>query len=325
MKLQHYNPSADGGQFGVIVGEPNDVYHANDAISNSDLSLFIKNPKRFEALRNGDIEKESKACYTLGSLFHLVSLEGIEAYNERYVLNIHEPKKPTPQQLRAHGNFGNIDKPTKAQLEAFQRQSQLIEAYENFWKVHEGKESVRLEDDQTARAMRDSMLDDEDALEILYGFEEMHKELTVRTEKLKHGFSVQAKLDIYDEQTNRIIDLKSVHKLDQFRKEVWDFGYYRQAAFYSLVAELVFGKPIQEFLFIAVEASAPHEVGVFKCDEDFIAQGIAEIKAGLTHLGKCLKENSFPKRFCGVTTLFLESWEKKKSDDRMSRLERSVA
>jgi exodeoxyribonuclease VIII len=307
------------GQTGIILNEPNDVYHADPAISNSDLSLFLSDPKRFEAIRKGEIEREHKACYDLGDLFHTVTLEGVDVYQSKYVHESLVPAKPTPQQLRAYEKFPGLDKPTKAQREAFEKQERIVKTHEAFWKHHEGKRPIKADDDAKARAMRDSLWADDDAVNLLTGWQSAYREITLRTEETRFGFPVQVKLDYFEPDTGRIVDLKSVRNLDVFRRNFADFGYYRQAAFYSLVCELVTGV-VPEFYFAAVEAEAPHEVAIFQAHPEAIETGIAEITAGLTALGQCLRADAYPKRFRGVQALFLKPWEVERAQGRVDRV-----
>lgn len=311
-------PYTQPGQTGVIQGEPNDVYHDCEAISNSQLSMFLTDPKRFEGLRNGSLEREEKPCWDLGSLFHVLSLEGIDEYQAQYVHESLVPQKPTSAQVKAYEKYQYIDKPTKAQVEAHAKQSALIETHAQFWRHHAGKTVAKADDDAKARAMRNALFADTDAADLLYGWETSRRELTMRTGTTKFGFAVQVKFD-YFEDTGFAVDLKSVRNLDAFKRDFFKFGYYRQAAFYSLVCELVTGV-MPQFYFIAVESEAPYEVAVFWPEPAAIEAGIDEIEVGLAALGKCLASGEFPKRFPGVKTLGLSPFEAERSGQRVNRL-----
>lgn len=311
-------PYTQPGQTGVIRGEPNDVYHACDAISNSQLSMFLTDPKRFEALRNGDIKREEKPCWDLGSLFHVLSLEGVDEYQAQYVHESLVPPKPTSAQRKSYEKFQYLGKPTKAQIEAHTKQSALIETHAQFWRHHAGKTVAKADDDAKARAMRDALFADADAAKLFPGWDKSHRELTMRTGKTKFGFGVQVKFDYY-EMPGLAVDLKSVRNLDVFKRDFYKFGYYRQAAFYSLVCELVTGV-LPDFYFIAVESEAPHEVAVFRPAPEAIEAGIDEIEVGLAALGKCLASGEFPKRFPGIKYLGLSPFEAERSALRVARL-----
>ena len=338
MKIQRYNPNVESGQFGIISGEPGDVYHANPAISNSDLSLFLNDPKRFEAILNGEIEKESTKSQEFGDMFHVRFLESVEVFQSRFVLDSYVPSKPRKDQYEAHANYicefkpsesigegEKQKKPTKAQIDAQAKRDKLIREYDQFWKVHEGKKLVTSDDVNRAKRMCDAIFSDPDAAPLLTNLEDMHRELTVRTQELDYGFSVQAKIDVYDEKNNVINDLKTVENLDIFNRNFVKFGYYRQAAFYTNVAELEFGHKVDQFNFIAVEKQPPHEVAVFTAKPHAIAQGIREIKTGLQSLGRALETDNFSKRYPGIVELDLEEWDDKRIKARLERLESEVA
>ena len=50
----------------------------------------------------------------------------------------------------------------------------------------------------------------------------------------------------------------------------YNFAYNRQAAFY------LDGFNAKEFVFIVIESNAPHQIGIFRCSEDFIESGRQE-------------------------------------------------
>jgi len=324
MNIQRYNPKSKD-QTGIISGEPGDVYHANPAISNSDLSLFLTDPKRFEAKRNGELKEKDSQDLLLGDIFHVLCLESIEVFNGRFVLDSICPPKPTKAQIEAHSKFDQNKKPTTGQVTAFKKQDKLIKNYNNFWKVHEGKKLIKFADFLVAKNMRESLFEDVDAGKLLDGFEYMHRELTLRTDELTYGFKVQSKLDIYDPQEHVAIDLKSVRNLDVFKRNYYDFGYYRQAAFYKLVFEAVVGRKLQEFYFIAVEKEPPYEVGVFKVSDEALFLGTEEIHIGLKSLGQAIKSGSFKKRYAGITQLTLYPYQREKIAERLRRIESEVA
>lgn len=343
MNIQSYNPRAKN-QTGIISGEPGDVYHANPAISNSDLSLFLTDPKRFEAIRKGEIEQKETPSLHFGDVFHTRCLESIKVFQKRFVLDSYVEPKPTKKQCESHANFickykaslnmekdsvvyekEPIKKPTKPQIEAFINQDKLIRRYDNFWKVHKGKKVCSNDDLKHANAMRDAIFSDADAAPLLENFDGMCKELTLRTEELEHGFCVQSKLDLYDEMKNVAIDLKTVANLDLFKRNFVKFGYYRQAAFYTLVANLLLDREIERFYFIAVESETPHEVAVFETSPHSISQGIREIRTGLESLGNALESNRFSKRYPGIQQLDLEKWDDERIESRLERMAKEVA
>ena len=338
MNIQRYNPEVEGGQFGIISGEPGGSYHANPAISNSDLKMFLDDPKRFEAIRNCEVETKESPSMHFGDVFHTRCLEPVEVFQSRFALDSIVPPSPTKAQYDAHAKYicefkpsasigegEKQKKPTKAQVEAQEKRDKLILEYDNFWKVHDGKSVVSSEDMKRVNDMRDSIFSDPDAAPLLANFDNMHKELTLRTEELAYGFSVQSKLDIYDEEKNIAIDLKTVSNLDIFRRNFIKFGYYRQAAFYTLVAELLLEKPIDRFFFIAIESEAPHEVGVFEAKPHSIYQGTREIKIGLQGLRQALESGIFPKRYPGIVELDLEEWDDNRIEARLERIAKEVA
>lgn len=109
------------------------------------------------------------------------------------------------------------------------------------------------------------------------------------------GVKVKARLDRITEDGN-IIDLKSVSdvpKRRNFRSTVFSYKYYIQQAWYCMLLEEITGKR-PDFIFIAMEKTAPHSVRAFKLDNDFYNRGVEEVKKGLALYKACVRDNFWP-------------------------------
>lgn len=81
------------------------------------------------------------------------------------------------------------------------------------------------------------------------------------------GKKVKCRPDYYREDLGFIIDLKTTNDAspDGFIKAIANFGYYIQDPFYCDVLESL-DRPVQKFIFIVVEKTAPYMVGIYEID-----------------------------------------------------------
>jgi len=110
-----------------------------------------------------------------------------------------------------------------------------------------------------------------------------------------NGVKVKARLDRMTADGD-IIDLKSVNDIPttkNFRSTIFQYKYYVQAAFYSLLLKEATGRE-PKFYFIAMEKSDPYSVRVFTLDKEFIERGKKEVIEGLELYKACVKSNFWP-------------------------------
>jgi hypothetical protein len=78
-----------------------------------------------------------------------------------------------------------------------------------------------------------------------------------------------------------LVDLKTTSKpITDFRKSAYRYSYHRQAAFY------LDGFGAKEFVFIVIETNEPHQIGIFRCSDNFIEQGREEYISLLEEFNK---------------------------------------
>lgn len=104
-----------------------------------------------------------------------------------------------------------------------------------------------------------------------------------------------------------VVDLKSTDDPSprEFGRSCGNYGYHRQAAFYSRpIRELVGASPL--FCFIAVRSTAPHEVVVYKVHPDDIAAADAQVNRAMEQLAKCIDTNTWAAPWESPTAALLE-------------------
>lgn len=80
----------------------------------------------------------------------------------------------------------------------------------------------------------------------------------------------------------------------EFARAVYRYGYHVQAAFYALGFEVIEGRPLEDFLFIAIEKAPPYAVGVYRLDDEALAVGRATVRKALNTYAACLASGHWP-------------------------------
>jgi len=98
-----------------------------------------------------------------------------------------------------------------------------------------------------------------------------------------------------------VIDLKTTQdaSADSFSRDVFNFKYFLQAAFYMELTGA------SRFLLIAVEKEAPYATKVYELDEAAIAEGKRLMESAMSTYVQCLKFNTWPSYGSELTTLSL--------------------
>lgn len=182
------------------------------------------------------------------------------------------------------------------------------------WASKEGKlERERLEktglpilseaDADRAQRIRDALWADKRVADLLTDAINEHAMLWEQ-----HGVKAKAKADAINGRT--IIDLKTTIDAApaSFQKSVAQFSYHLQAAWYLDGYAATFGKPAEEFLFVAVESQAPHAVAIYRLDHVTIAAGRREMARAAALYSDCLRTREWPGYSRDVTTLTLPAW-----------------
>lgn len=119
----------------------------------------------------------------------------------------------------------------------------------------------------------------------------------------------KARLDAWHIAEGRIVDIKTTDcsSPTSFAKSLYNYGYYRQAAWYlrGLKAQ---GADATSFYFIAVENAPPYQVCVYKVEPGIIELANQEINLLLEKYKRCTEENRWPSYTTGIRTIGLPAW-----------------
>ncbi len=221
------------------IKDSNEVYHSHDSISASGLKEIYKNSVYHFLKRKF---KESPAM-KLGTAVHQAILEPHDFWN---IYHVNE----------------KIDKRTKAGKEAYQKQIE----------ISDGK-----------------ILLEHDVYEIIEAIKKDYKKNKLAQYyckgqiELSHytkidGVDVRTRPDCINNICNFISDVKTCqnNSPQAFKKEVYNWGYHLQAAFYMDVCG-----GVDDFKFIACSTKYPYTVEVYTLDEKDIEFGRMAYKSAL--------------------------------------------
>ncbi len=129
----------------------------------------------------------------------------------------------------------------------------------------------------------------------------VHREVSVFAEV--DGVPVRARFDALSDETRHGVfgvDLKTTEDATKagFERSVAKWGYDVQAAHYEDVYAASEGRPIDRFVFIAVEKSPPHEVGVFELPDVWLEMGRVKAAEARRIYRECVESGRWP----GYTT-----------------------
>lgn len=171
-----------------------------------------------------------------------------------------------------------------------------------------GKAIVPAEEYELAGAMAAAVWRHPTAAELLRGG---LKEVSIAWQDTDTGVPCKARLDQVGKLGGWpfIVDLKTSRNASRrsFERDVYNFGYYQQAAMYLDGANTV--RPHErKFAFVVVESEPPHCVAVYELDEDAIRLGRDDYKAHLRAYLECVKSGDWPGYPDGMDLVSVPTW-----------------
>lgn len=117
-----------------------------------------------------------------------------------------------------------------------------------------------------------------------------------------------------------LIDIKTARSVTprDFSRSICDFGYHRQAAWYSRGFEAASGIEVAQFVFLVVTSAYPFVAAAYVLDDDSLQQGSDECDAALQLLVECRRDNEWPTHMSGVQTIGLPPYARASSEVEVS-------
>lgn len=268
---------------------PAEEYHALEAASCSGLKLMNRSPAHYwQSRKNPAVQTPAMA---MGEMLHTAILEP-DRFKDVYVAGP-EVMRSTNEWKAFVASLGPKQKP------------------------------VRLVDWQTCQGMMWGVMGHIAARALVGVTSPTEVSLVLRDQEF--GVLKKARLDKLilrpDQDRVQVIDIKKCQNAGQtaFAKQMDDYGYAMQAAWYTDLAGEIYPGAIIEFSFIAVEEEPPHGVGVYRlCDSDLeLARKVN--KAALGMYAWCTKRQCWPCSAPGeytqaVQEITLPAWAQKKME-----------
>lgn len=253
----------------LVLGMPNDAYHAYAGISKSGLDLIARSPAHY-AYRAAH---EPSLAMVVGSATHAAIFEP-EVFAKQYMLL----KDVTDRRSSAY------------------KEAVKVYGEEN---VLTGKEADAVAGMQAALQLNPNA----QALLAADGW----SEIAVFATDPVTGVLVKCKFDKLLKDL-RSVDLKTTQDLREFAKSVANYRYHVQQAFYSDVFEWATGLQLNAFDFLAVEKDAPNASRIFVIDTPSVDYGRKLYREALNTYAECLQRNEWPMPDGGTEYITLPSW-----------------
>lgn len=304
-------------EFGKLFGEPNEKYHACEALSRTKLEVFRYSPLLYwKTYIAKTIPKESSDALIVGQAVDTLALEGEAAFAEKFTTTPEEtPKRPTIAQR-------NALKKSPAAIKS-------IEFWEAFDLANKGKLLLTDKQLDVVKHCADALHSSKTFQKLLVGNK------TQVTFRLKGAtISMQCRPDIWCEDGNEfsdgmpcIVDLKTIAELpaddpEFIPRHIQKFGYHRGAFLYpEIVAaiEQYKGSWRPPFILAFAEKQEPYAVTCRVVDGAARECGQKQVNNSIEQLVNCLKTGEWPEWWnedmapVGVTDYYLR---KEMGDDR---------
>ena len=264
---------------GIFEGVPEATYHALDAASQSRLKVLdTKSPKHLRY--SIDNPKESTPALTWGSAIHDAALLP-DVFDEKYGMAL-QCEAITGKGTQC-SNTGSVScdghwycgiKGHNPGGPADQIEVLTQEQYES---------SLLIRDNIHAHPSASFLLDCE------------LKELSVTWIDEATGLLCKGRFDALSNDGTIIADIKSCRDASKiaFSKQIYDYGYHMQAAYYIQGAR-AHDIPAEHFVIIAVEKAPPYEMAVYDIHAEAVDAGTQALRPLMAQYAECLEKNEWP-------------------------------
>ena len=260
----------------------NAEYHGRKThISSTGVRTFKKNKKQFEYGLTHELVKQTKAMAD-GTAVHAFFLER-DKFDTDFVI------KPADMRLN-----------TKAGKEwALEHQSKIIIDSELGNNLYEMEKSFM---DSPAKLIYDI----KGQTELSYFWDDLG---TIKG---------KCRPDWISDDGSIVVDVKTTTDASPrgFQKSISTWGYHLQLGWY-LRGLRKLGVPAEQFIFIAIEKTAPFCVGVYRADQEMINYAMKELDQLMPEIQTAMVSNEFPDYTPEITSIGLPPWmtDKKEQPD----------
>lgn len=282
---------------GIFFNVPEAEYHTKKLgeFSNSAAKQMLRSPAHYKAYIEAKEDSTATPAQTFGKAFHCALFEP-ERFKETYVVVPDDaPRKPSITQI-------NAKNPSADTVIA-------VNWWGNF--ASEGKLILSGEDMERIEAMMLSVQSHPWASKLVKGVE---TEVTLYWIDEATGLECKARADAFKDLGAKryVVDAKSCLDASPaaFAKAVHSYGYHIQHAHYCKGFAAV-GKPLANYLILAIESEAPYVCQVYCIDAEAEARGYELIDRAAQRTRECLDSGKWPGYSEDITTLSLPAWSLK--------------
>ena len=244
----------------IVIGMPNDVYHASPPLSNSGLSLLAESPANYAMAE----DKDPTVALRFGTALHCAVLEP-DRYNSEYiVLDVED---------RRSAVYTHAVKKFTAEYVLLRKEHEAIEIIKSQFSANSEIAEILSADGISELAM--FAFDPDTGLRLKCKFDWLWRD---------------------DNGGYHAIDIKKTRARNyrELAASFAKYGYHRQEAFYRRVFRLATDTELASFSFLTAQDESPYEVKLRRYDE--ISREIGEHELGrlLRIFAECQRENHWP-------------------------------
>ena len=262
-----------------------DDYHADPALSRSDLMQLKRNPMKYRVQKQL-IKKDSDA-FSIGKAGHAAILEP-DKYWEQVAV--------APSSVLGKSGSRNTS------------------AYKD-WAADSariGKTIITQDQSAMIRGMTESIYSNpaHSTAASIFSNKQGIAEQSIFFEDASYGFTAKIRPDVRLPRALVLVDLKTCQNaaLGAFSKDSANYGYDIQAAWYLTGASRATGDDYQDFIFVCVEKEPPYCVAVYRADSEMINAGRQKIRPLIELYNQCLESDQWPGYPDQVVDLKLPGW-----------------
>lgn len=255
-------------------------YHAVKALSSSGISTLLTATASKFKLKFIDGYEEKKQCYLIGTALHSLLLEP-DNFNNEYVVTELDARTKAYKELAAQNTDKKIIKKTD---------------YET---IRQMQTSV-MRNETASRLLN---LDGETEVSFFWKDKETDVKCKARIDKIISDFKGKTV----------IVDVKTTTDASpsNFEKSMINFGYHRQAAWYSHAIANHEHKSPALYIIIACEKTPPYDVACYIINKKVMKVGWDECRKAVAIYKKCLNTKSWPGYPDGLIELQIPKWYEK--------------
>ena len=281
-------PMEDPDANGLHADIPAEEYHAIDRCSNSRLSLLEQSPAHAkEAIDNPTPSTKSQrigtAAHTAVLEPHLMD-ESLAVATQCAGTTNSGKQCSYSGKVRRNGSWycGTHDP----------GEDEAGEAYDGLVVSEDDYEDIaRMRDAVHAHPVAAELLE-EGRPELTALFD--HADVDKETGEVRSELACKARIDTYHPD-GVIVDLKTTRDAskDAFRKSLWNYGYFRQLAFYRYALHQLV-QDVDLALIVAAEKKPPYGVAVYELSETTLKAGMRQLEDLLATYAECVRTDEWP-------------------------------